>query len=90
MFQNVGISYLLKSTKQLGYDCDKECTILIEEGIWYNKIICPGLCGSVFEYYFITAWQYRYALMYDLNDYENIHENCSSSVRSGGGTPLPK
>ena len=43
----------------------------IELGPWYNKTICHNLCGSIFEYFFVTARQDIYDIVCAVNAYIN-------------------
>ena len=43
----------------------------IELGPWHNKTICHNLCGSIFEYFFVTARQDIYDIVCAVNAYIN-------------------
>ena len=55
-----------------------------------RKKICPRMCGSSFEDFFITAWKYRYMLMCFIYSDNNITSNYSESMSSLVERAMPK
>ena len=63
MFQHVGFYWLIQSIGKIEYAfyCNGPNWIAMET--WYDKTFCPNLCGSIFEEFFVTAYQDRYDIM---------------------------
>ena len=84
-----GLSWFTQSKEQVKFKFEQQCPSWIQNRNWYNTTIRSHLCGSSFEYIFITARQDRYALICSLNLYEKLHVMCYDSLRCGYGRPLP-
>ena len=51
VFQQVGISWLIQTSKATEFKFEKEFLVWVKKGPWYNQYICASLFGSVLEIY---------------------------------------
>ena len=88
VFHNVGISWMIQ-TKEKFYPSSDETFRWYTGGLWYNTTIFDDLHGTVSDYLFFTARQYRYELICSLHAYDKLHEKPSDKMKFGGGRSLP-
>ena len=89
VFPHVFISWLIQTKEQIQFDVDKTCSRWYKYFPCCNTIICCNFRVLVFGVFFVTARQYRYALMCEPKSYGKVHETSSDSVITVCGLPLP-
>ena len=70
VFCNIGLSLIIQSNKNLGFDFQNNCPYWILNSPWYNTTICSKLHGLVFEDYFTTSKRDKYNLMCSIEAHE--------------------
>ena len=65
------------------------CPHWVINGPWYNVTIFTGLCGVIFKDVYVTERKDIYELIFLLGAHDKEHNQCTDSISSGCGRPLP-